>query len=306
MKTWHLLAKAVAREGTAALVSLVAVAGSAPRDAGTRLVVTRLGFHGTIGGGALEWRALAEAQALLGQKTTRAESLALGPALGQCCGGKVELLTEVFVAEDLPRLRALAAQEAAGPFSLTGRIVSPGYREEFGRSLRPLFLFGAGHVGRALVLALAPLPFAITWVDSRPAAFPAAFPANVTARQADNPTLLLAAAPIGSFVLVMTHSHALDLALVATALAQPQLAYVGLIGSATKRARFEARLREGGLAAERIAALVCPIGMAGITSKEPASIAASTVAQLLAHDETLKKQAEPRFDRVGERETVGA
>jgi xanthine dehydrogenase accessory factor len=151
-----------------------------------------------------------------------------------------------------------------------------------------LLLFGAGHVGRALALSLAPLSFAVSWIDPRPGAFPAYMPGNVTAVQPDNPVDALTDAAPGTFVLVMTHSHQLDLAIVAAALADDRFPYVGLIGSSTKRARFEKRLAEAGIARDRIAELVCPIGIAGIKSKTPASIAAATTAQLLIRDEALR------------------
>ena len=112
---------------------------------------------------------------------------------------------------------------------------------------RPLYLFGAGHVGRALALALAPLPYAVRWIDGRDGAFPQAVPGNVTCIQSANPVQDLQSATDGSFVLIMTHSHALDLAVTEAALRDARFAYVGLIGSATKRARFEKRLREGGV-----------------------------------------------------------
>ncbi len=158
----------------------------------------------------------------------------------------------------------------------------------FGDARRPLMLFGAGHVGRALVLALAPLPFAVTWVDPRPDAFPAHAPMNVSLRRLDDPAAALATAETGTFVLVMTHSHPLDLELVGVALRDARFPYVGLIGSATKRARFEKRLAEMGVPPVRIVSLVCPIGVGGINSKVPAVIAAATVAELLARDEALR------------------
>ena len=163
------------------------------------------------------------------------------------------------------------------------RAFTPGreWTERYGRELTPLFLFGAGHVGRALVLALAPLPFRVSWFDGRENAFPPHIPANATAIRLSDPEVAIGSAPRGAFVLVTTHEHPLDLALTAAALARPDLPFVGLIGSGSKRARFERRFREIGIADERIAGLVCPIGVAGVADKEPAVIAASTVAQLL-------------------------
>lgn len=164
------------------------------------------------------------------------------------------------------------------------------WTERYGRDLTPLFLFGAGHVGRALVLALAPLPFQVSWFDGRENAFPPHIPANTMPIRLTDPESAVASAPPGAFILVMTHEHPLDLALTAAALARPDLPYVGLIGSDSKRARFEKRFREIGLAVERIAGLVCPIGTAGILDKDPAVIAASTAAQLL---QTREAQSRP-------------
>ncbi len=292
MKVWAHILAALERHESCALVSVTDTAGSAPRDAGARMIVTPQGFHGTIGGGTLEWRAMAAAQALLGRgAATKITSHILGPDMGQCCGGRVQLATEVFDQTSLETVRQLAAREAAGPFTLRGRIASLDGIEAFGDNARRLYLFGAGHVGRSLVLSLAPLPFAIHWIDPRPGAFPRAIPSNVTALAPDEPVSVLAQAPAGSLALVMTHSHALDLALTDAALRNESIAHVGLIGSATKRARFEKRLREAGVGAGRVAGLICPIGVSGIRSKEPAMIAAATAAQLLILDEQLKDQA---------------
>ncbi|MCG6121365.1 MAG: xanthine dehydrogenase accessory protein XdhC [Microvirga sp.] len=161
------------------------------------------------------------------------------------------------------------------------------WREEYGVARTRLLIFGAGHVGRALVLALAPLPFRIAWIDGRENAFPTHLPGNCEAVSTQDQEARLAAAPGGAFVLVATHSHPLDLAISAAALARADLPYVGLIGSATKRARFEARYRELGLPEERIVALVCPIGISGVEDKDPAVIAAATVAQLLIERERI-------------------
>nr|WP_233410874.1 xanthine dehydrogenase accessory protein XdhC [Rugamonas sp. CCM 8940] len=144
-----------------------------------------------------------------------------------------------------------------------------------------LLLFGAGHVGAALVRALAELPCRVSWIDERDAMFPADLPANVVAEASDTPEALVAAAPPGASYLVMTHSHALDQRLSEAILARAEVGWFGLIGSHTKRMQFEHRLRQRGYAAERIAAMVCPIGLAGIRNKAPAVIAASVCAQLM-------------------------
>lgn len=274
MNRWALIERALKQQGRCTLVTVIETRGSVPREAGASMIVTPAGYHGTIGGGALEWQAMAEAQAMLtGNPTTRSSSHSLGPDLGQCCGGQVKLRFESFDPSSLAQIKELARAEAP--------------------QLRPLYLFGAGHVGRALVLALAPLPFAVTWVDARADAFPAAVPSNVTpAAKAE-----LSSALPGSIALVMTHSHPLDLQIVDTVLRNPNIAHVGLIGSATKRARFEKRLREAGVPPQRVASLICPIGMPGIHGKEPAVIAASTAAQLVMLHEQLLSGRQPREAR---------
>jgi xanthine dehydrogenase accessory factor len=264
-------------------------------------------FTGTIGGGALEWGALAEAQALLARRdgvaVTRLDR-ALGPDLGQCCGGRVLLTIERFGTDDRQALAPLASAErdavltTVGTIGKDGRLVrhvseapatGPAYDiqpdgsvlERFGQEPTAFYLFGAGHVGRALVTALAPLPFAVTWMDARPGAIPEMFPPNITAIRNGDPVELLARAPEGAFVAVMTHSHALDLDLVIAALQANRFAYVGLIGSATKRARFTSAMQKMGMAAEKVDTLVCPIGLTTIKDKAPAAIAASVAAQVL-------------------------
>jgi xanthine dehydrogenase accessory factor len=160
----------------------------------------------------------------------------------------------------------------------------------FGEMRRNVMIFGAGHVGRALVLALAPLPFDVTWADPRPEAFPAAHPANVKAVTGD-PVGVATNASADSFAFIMSHSHALDLQIVDAALRNPAIAHVGVIGSATKRARFEKRLRQSGIDGQRVDALICPIGIGGIKSKLAAAIAVSVAAQIIVLDEALQSKA---------------
>jgi xanthine dehydrogenase accessory factor len=304
MNVFARLLDAIEAEGAGALVSVIETDGSAPRESGASMVVRPSGgFQGTIGGGALEWDALAEARKALqaGRSAALTRIEHLGPDLGQCCGGRVVLRIETFDARDRDSLRPLADLAELGPVLLgttldaEGRVVrqpapsdlhrtpSPadGRLEPHGEALTPLLLFGAGHVARALVLALAPLPFRTRWIDERPQAFPSVMPANVDPVQTSAYRAEVAAAPAGAFALVMTHSHALDFDIVSALLSDGRFAYVGLIGSQTKRARFEKRLRSIGIVDDRIAALVCPIGVAGIGGKAPAVIAAATVAQLL-------------------------
>ena len=321
---WPRVLKGLDAHGRVAMVTVAATRGSAPREAGARLIVhPDGGFTGTIGGGTLEWRAIAVAQAALANPSARKADVrryALGPELGQCCGGSVDLIVELFDADRRAEVADLAAREAEGRLVTQGTVTEEGIdrriladrtmppgsatldantlTEAFGDDRRPLIVFGAGHVGRALVLALAPLPFAVTWVDPRPDAFPTHVPANVTPIQLAEPAAALAGMPAGSFVLVMSHSHQLDLALVHAALADDRFVHVGLIGSRTKRARFEKRLAEAGVAPARIAELVCPIGVGGIHSKAPAVIAAATVAELLMRDEALRAMAQPMHHRT--------
>ena len=314
MLAFHRLLEAIEAEGAGALVTLARVQGSSPREAGARIVVRPSGgFHGTIGGGALEWVALEAALAALkaGRGPAARRSLALGPELAQCCGGRVDWRIEVFDRRDGEDLAALAAAEAGGVKTLTARIGADGrverrldrdrpggrltetlpggeeWTEPIGESARAVYLFGAGHVGRALALALAPLPFVVRWIDSRREAFPARAPANVALIHAPEPASELAGAPDGALIVVMTHSHAIDLDVVAAALKSERFGYVGLIGSATKRARFLRQMRDAGLTETMLARLVCPIGVAGIEGKDPAVIAASTAAQLLMMSERL-------------------
>jgi xanthine dehydrogenase accessory factor len=319
MGVWSAIVRELEAGGTPVMATISAVDGSSPREAGARLVLTAQGFTGTIGGGALEWQALARAQALArrGGFALARERFALGPALGQCCGGAVEITFEAFGAEALATVHDFASREAQGPFVTSGAIAAdrivrqviaagdgpPFVRsganvtERFGEALTPVLVFGAGHVGRALVLALAPLPFAVRWIDSRPGAFPAAVPARVVTVAPDDPVAELAAAPEGALVLVMTHSHALDYAIVEAALAARRFTYVGVIGSATKRARFESRLRQAGVDAATVARLVCPIGANGLASKLPAAIAASVAVELLIAQERRSVAVAPAHAR---------
>jgi xanthine dehydrogenase accessory factor len=312
MKAFRRLIEAIGAEGSAALVTLARVEGSSPREAGARIVVRPSGgFHGTIGGGALEFAALEAANEALrtGRGPATRRSLALGPELGQCCGGRVEWRVETFDRRDLDDLSALAIAESGAAERLSARLGPDGrvqrmlgssvsertlarladesWTEPLGVIARAVYLFGAGHVGRALALALAPLPFAVRWIDPRRDAFPAHAPASVTLIHAPGPAVELASAPNRALVVVMTHSHALDLEIVAEALRVERFGYVGLIGSATKRARFLRQMRGAGLTEVQLARLVCPIGVPGLESKHPAAIAASTAAQLLIVSEKL-------------------
>ena len=315
MGIWSTITGSLAAREYCAMVSVIEARGSAPRDTGARMVVLADGsFTGTIGGGALEWQAIASAQAAIAKAEAnmsgppvRQSVHALGPDLGQCCGGSVRLLEEVLSPSQLDDLQALAAAEDQGAFATLGRIGEDQVTravvdvnqqpdagmlwEQFGQPRQTLALFGAGHVGRALVLALAPLNFKVVWIDPRPGAFPSIVPGDVAVVPSPEVVGELAALPDQAFVLVMSHSHALDLDVVAGALRADRFAYVGLIGSDTKRARFQSRLRQAGLGRGEIERMVCPIGIPGIGSKEPSAIAASVVADLLGRVEQCEQKA---------------
>ena len=300
MKTWRQLGEFLADARAAALIGVHDVKGSAPREAGARMVVRPDGaFHGTIGGGQLEMTMLSIAARRCSAAGGRQHAVdqALGPDLGQCCGGRVKILIETFDARIWHRSNVLPPRRTKGVFVLECRLEdgfvqreiasSVGddrwtqWRETYGENRTPVLLFGAGHVGRALVLALAPLPFTVRWFDSRARCLPGPYSAEFDGHSAKaTPRRRSPRRPPDAFVLVMTHDHPLDLAITAAALSR-DFPYVGLIGSASKRARFEKRFREIGLARGRIAALVCPIGLPGIADKDPAVIAASVTAQLL-------------------------
>ncbi|SCM70542.1 Xanthine dehydrogenase accessory protein XdhC [uncultured Pleomorphomonas sp.] len=309
------LHRLVARDGVAALVTVVGAKGSTPREAGARMVVSADGaISGTIGGGRLELDAMERAIAAqhAGRDGSERLDLALGPSIGQCCGGAVSVMIETFTAARLDAVARLAEAEAKGPFQTSATCVGNGpidrrvtgaerlgptaamdadgrLDESFGEPLRELLLFGAGHVGRALVLALAPLPFEVRWIDGRRSAFPDLPLARLEQVVSGTPAAELAAAPSDAFVLIMTHDHGLDLDILHAALSERRFPYVGLIGSRTKRARFEHRLAELGHSETSIRAFTCPVGVPGITSKEPAHIAISIVAELLIVDEKLRR-----------------
>ena len=281
-------------------VVVAEVAGSAPREVGAAMVVWGEGQDGTIGGGALEYAAVARARAMLAtDQAARLDRMPLGPSLGQCCGGAVTLLSELWtaaaaeavdgpvVARPLPgkvpemslavhRILARARGQGAG---LAARVVQGWFVEPLTKAERDIWVWGAGHVGRALVPVLQPLPgLRITWVDTAAARFPAV-PGGVVQRIAGNPADLVAEAPPGAEHLVLTFSHALDLE-VCHRLLGHGFGALGLIGSATKWARFRSRLAALGHGSEAINRITCPIGDPAL-GKHPQAIAVGVAAELL-------------------------
>lgn len=330
MAIWSKILDQIEEGQPCVLVTVFAFQGSAPRESGARMIVrSDGGYYGTIGGGALEWEAIAHARSELarfepngpeGDPKFHIRRFALGPELGQCCGGSVSVGFEIVDGTQKPMVARLADEQKRGaPFTTHGVINEMGnvdrkivgdivfgdgrenafldeagdLVEQFGEWHRPLYLFGAGHVARALVLTLANHAFAIRWIDTRKDGFPTHFPQNTTPYCLENPVDVLDAAPQDAFVLIMTHSHALDEDIIATALAKEKFDYVGLIGSETKKSRFLKRLKGRGLTQSMIDKMVCPIGLSGIGSKTPASIGLSVAAQLSIRDEALRAAAQP-------------
>ncbi|UUZ67279.1 xanthine dehydrogenase accessory protein XdhC [Polaromonas sp. P2-4] len=247
----------------AVLVWVESTQGSVPREAGTWMAVFADTEVGTIGGGHLEYQALEMArERLRGAPDAGLVRLALGPALGQCCGGVVHLRFERVTQADAATLQARLYAD-----------------------FTPVALFGGGHVGKALVNVLSTLPFAVTWVDSRDEIFPEAVPFNVVCEHSDPVQAAVKDLAPGARVLIMSFSHAEDLEVVAACLKRQRekgdLSYIGLIGSKTKWATFRHRLEERGFSADELAQVTCPIGLPGITGKEPEVIAVSVATQLL-------------------------
>lgn len=263
INTWHQALSQCEQQGCAyVLVTLIASAGSVPREAGTKMVVTGDTQFDTIGGGHLEYEAVNKARTLLieGVSSQKIVSMPLASKLGQCCGGAVKVLYEVMVNHQ-----------------------------------QHLAIFGAGHVAQALVPILAQLPLQIRWVDSREdffsdkpsggsmplAAKIAQTHDNVVSIINDDPTQELANLPDGTWVVILTHNHQLDYSLIQTALKHPGLDFIGMIGSHTKAKRFRTRLTHRGYDLEKIEKIVSPIGDLSVTGKRPVEVAVSISAQLI-------------------------
>lgn len=246
----------------AVLVTVVRTEGSVPREAGSWLALWSDAVVGSIGGGQLEWQAIAQGRQMLADASLPAceQRHALGPSLGQCCGGVVHLQFERIEARD-----------------------APGLRQRLSPALRPLALFGGGHVGQAIVRLMLTLPYRITWIDSRDGVFPDDLPERVHCEHSEPVHRAVDELPAGSQVLIMSFSHAEDLDIVAQCLRREpaDLPFVGLIGSQTKWSVFRRRLLARGFTELELDRITCPIGVAGIRGKEPAVIAVAVAAQLL-------------------------
>lgn len=231
------------------LVTIIEEHGSTPRNAGSKMVVSAQRIFDTIGGGHLEYKAMAIAREMLasGGQAPRLERFSLGASLGQCCGGVNVLLFEPM-----------------------------------GQPQAQIAVFGAGHVARALVPLLAGLPCHVRWIDSREQEFPEQLPPGVRQIVADEPLDEVERLPAGSYCIVMTHNHPLDLELSAAILRRGDFAWFGLIGSKTKRARFEHRLRDRGFDPAVVQRMRCPMGLAEVKGKLPMEIAISVAAEIIA------------------------
>lgn len=255
------LAAFLAAHPQSVLVEIAEAKGSTPREEGAVMLVAEHAAWGTIGGGQLEFMAIDNARAMLAGGGEVRMNVPLGPEIGQCCGGRTLISFRPVtppVAAELQR--RLAKEDHARP---------------------AVFLFGAGHVGLALARALVPLPLSVTVVETRAEAL-RDLPVEVTARHAAMPEALVAGIPAGGAAVILTHDHALDFLIAREALARPDLAYVGMIGSATKRATFAAWARREGMAPEISGRLVLPIGGSVVKDKRPEVIAAMVAAELLA------------------------
>jgi xanthine dehydrogenase accessory factor len=356
MTSWlQTLADRAALHGAVVRISIARAEGSVPREAGAFMIVTEGGTEGTIGGGALELDAVSKARSMLSDEKLAARApwqretkdYPLGPTLGQCCGGYVKVLFELFKPAESAALLALdcsketaclavrpiepgvpigilnhrkdgyaslplqvirvtrdmfsAARPLGAVFLPASRRSPAWFIEPVDRAKTPLFLYGAGHVGRALVHVLSGLPFELTWIDTSAGRFPGgqiekAEPAILVAK---DPAAIAKTAPGGVYHLVMTYSHPLDLAICHEVLTSGTFAYLGLIGSSTKRARFIKRLRELGHNESSLNRLTCPIGLPSVTGKEPAIIAISVAAQLLERAASANRPAQISRQKSG-------
>ncbi len=311
MLEWIGQARAAVRCGEPlAMATVVGAQGSTPREVGARMLVWPDRFTGTIGGGALERQALDQARRLIAQDVRRhaLQDYPLGPLLNQCCGGHVRLLLERLDADSLEWLEAAERACRVGvPFHLRaefadgalrrsvllagGEVVSDSPRtpikevrslsEAVIPKLPRLAIFGAGHVGQAVARAFAPLPFHLDWLASREDLRPEAGGTQAVIMDEDELEACVVAAPPQGLFAIFTHSHDLDYRLALAALRRGDFRYLGLIGSATKRIRFERRLLKDGIEPGALDRLTCPIGVPSLKSKEPAVIAVGLAAQLL-------------------------
>jgi len=298
------LGQAIQDHGRVARVVIASVQGSCPREVGASMLVWEGGQSGTIGGGALEFELAASALLI---DRARVSQHALGPDLGQCCGGAVQIVTEVFDATNIPSsendivarkvtgaiAKPLGVQRILTRARATGALphvqLCDGWLvEPLQLPTRALWIWGAGHVGRALVSTLAPLPeFAITWIDTDANRFPINVPDQVTSIPTPEPARLAQHAPAHAEHLILTYSHALDLEICHQLLSH-DFGIAGVIGSKTKWARFRNRLAKLGHNAAQINRITCPIGTPSL-GKHPQAIAIGVATSLLDTSQTIAR-----------------
>lgn len=338
MKHWiDTLSDITDRDEDCVLLTIAGVRGSAPREIGAKMMVTKFEAIGTIGGGQLEYQCTRTAFEQIRAAGTPNETrivrrYPLATNCGQCCGGVVDVMYEYLPGmsagwlhelrnrheQKQPVIVATGLNEGAGKFLISASDClcfdqhstcpsealtaarhllaagGPAHQDEnflfepIRQSDFHIAIFGAGHVGGATVDALSRLDCSIRWIDNRSKVFPRNLPGNVTVIETAVPAREVAAMPPGAYYLVMTHSHPLDQELCAQILQRDDIAYCGLIGSLSKRRRFERRLQKLGLSADRLQQLTCPIGVPGIQGKQPVEIALAVAAQLLQTKDALE------------------
>jgi xanthine dehydrogenase accessory factor len=301
MRDWYSRLCALLLDGPVVMVTVLATTGSAPREPGARMLVHRGGVEGSIGGGQLEYGECAAARTLLGQGLAawhrEVHHILLGIDANQCCGGAVEILHEVFSVSERATVAGLDGYVmrsviAGSPLqaSASGSSQEFQVRDVAGARLVTdatapqrdrLFLYGAGHVARALMRVLMTLPFDVSWVDIAVERFPPEAIGPGTRLIADDPAALAAATEGQAIHLVMTHSHDLDYAICEALLRRHDNTFLGLIGSKSKAARFKQRCRRSGIPEANLNRLICPIGDPRIAGKQPEVIAVAIAAQLL-------------------------
>ncbi|MDB2324091.1 xanthine dehydrogenase accessory protein XdhC [Alphaproteobacteria bacterium] len=307
------------KTGPVVRASVINRKGSAPRDVGAMMLIDQRDIWQTIGGGTLEFDVMRQARQMINDTPQkwqrRVIKAALGPDMGQCCGGFVEILLEVFgdfERDTLSQLAALAVENerlvmlahplVAGPelskiSSAEAGLVEAGFNSDKTLFIAPIstvtrvvFLYGAGHIGRALVGHLAALELDVHWIDIGPTRFPMQIPSGVRRVIASDPALIAGHAPPDAIHLVITHNHALDEAICYSVLKNDHFARLGLIGSATKRARFQSRLTKAGITPDKIKRLACPIGLPEIAGKQPVRIALSIAAEVAIWQQELAER----------------
>ena len=266
MRWFEIVAQMSEKSKGYVIVTVLEVRGSSPREEGAKMIVTEDQSYLSIGGGNLEYQAIALSRELILEAglVSKIEDFPLGPKVGQCCGGKVRLLFESFPAETIR-----------------------------------ISIFGAGHVGKALIGIVSQLPYRIRWIDSREHEFPKAIPSNVEKVVSGRPHLDIRSSSMADYLVVMSHSHKIDFEIVQAVLKMGNYRYLGLIGSESKKKRFESRLIKRGVPDDQISRLSCPMGIGQITGKSPIEVAVSVASELISDINDL--ESDPvKFDTKAE------